>query len=227
MNALRKISIALLCLFLYSGHSVNAMFQQQPTWAEDLEFEFLTSSILYSSLDRPKLKLRVTNVGDEAFKYMGFSFRPDNATQNFPGCATFPNGGFLNLSPGESTIVSTWSACYFGDGLPFEKGTSDHIAEFQFTQNNETFSHIEEFQIVNDEGRQSPSSADGNEFTISGRITIKGGYFPQVKLYVKTRNSLEMEIETEPSGEGELSFSFPAQQGFDWYLVTTAEMQDE
>ncbi len=227
MKALNTFSLAFICLFLCCGVESKAMYQQTPEWAEDLELEFLTPRVMYSSLERPKLKLRVTNVSNEAIEYMGFDFRPDGSSQNFPGCATFPNGGFINLAPGESTIVSTWSGCYFGDGLAFEEGTTDHIAEFHFTRDNEIYMHQEEFQIVNDEGRSSPASPDGNDTMVSGVIRVKGGYLPQVRLYAKTIQSLPLLMETEPAGESGFAFSFPVQQGFEWYLQINATMEGE
>lgn len=223
----RYISI-LSFLVLFLGTWQLKAQGSDPEWANDLEIEFLTPRVLYSSLERPKLKLHITNIGSEPIEYMGFNdFKPDNEDRSFPGCATFPNGGFINLEVGESTIVSVWSNCYFGDGLTLPEGTSDHIATFNFVQKNEVYSHIEEFQIVNDEGRESPASADGNDITVAGVIDVKGGYNPQVRLYAKTAQSREMEIDIEPADESSFTFNFQAQAGIEWYLVTTADLEGD
>lgn len=108
----RYISI-LSFLVLFLGTWQLKAQGSDPEWANDLEIEFLTPRVLYSSLERPKLKLHITNIGSEPIEYMGFNdFKPDNEDRSFPGCATFPNGGFINLEVGESTIVSVWSNCY-------------------------------------------------------------------------------------------------------------------
>ena len=216
------ICLAQVCFILPAKGQTST-----PSWAESLELEFLSPTIFYSSLDRPKLKVRLTNAGNDSLKYVGFDFRPDNQSKNLPGCATFPNGGFINLAPGESTIVSTWTSCYFGDGLTFEEGTSDHTAEFHFIKNNEVYVFRQEFQIVNDEERTSPASANGEDIRISGRINILGGYAPQVRLYAKTIRSREIEVEIQPDGPSSFTFDFLAQAGFDWYLVSTADQEGE
>ena len=134
------------CNVLATTFSATGDDHKEPennNWYDQLDFEFLTDRIISVGLDgNPKMRLRVTNTGNEAINYIGFRFLPDQANENFPGCATFPNGGFVNLEPGESTIVSAWSNCYFGNGLQLPEGTSDHTANFIFSFDNEAVGKI-------------------------------------------------------------------------------------
>lgn len=217
--------LILLCLFVLP-FQVEA--QTIPAWAQDLDFEYLTPRTLYAGLDgNPKLRVRITNNGNSAVNYFGFDFRPDNESQNFPGCATHPNGGLINLEPGESTVVAVWSNCYFGDGLVLPEGTSEHVAEFRFSKDNDEFHIIENFTIVNDRERTSPELTDGENMTIAGTIRVAGGYAPQINLKVKTVQSQEFNVEVQASGPSEYAFSFPAADRDDWYLVITGGVQDQ
>lgn len=198
-----------------------------PAWAQNLEFEFLTQRTIRWSLDgQPKLRVQITNKGNDAVTNVAFDFRADDQPQNFPGCATFPNGGFINLEPGESTVVSVWSNCYFGDGLQLPQGTSEHVGEFRFEKAGEQFALRESFTIINDGGRTEPALTDGDNMTIAGTIRIAGGYMPQANLKVKTIKSQEYSVETRPAGEGLLSFEFEAADRSDWFLVLSGNVQD-
>lgn len=216
--------LVFFCLIFSSIESEG----QTPAWAQDIDFEYLTQRTIRPGLDgQPKLRVRVTNNGNSAISYVGFDFRPDNQAQNLPGCATHPNGGFINLEPGESTVVSVWSNCYFGDGLVLPEGTSEHVAEFRFSKGNESFSLQEDFTIINDLNRNSPELTDGKNMTISGTIRVAGGYNPQIGLKVKTTRSQEFNVETQPAGAGMFSFSFEAAERDDWYLVVSGNTPPE
>lgn len=217
--------LIILCL-VFIQTTLNA--QGIPAWAQDLEFEYLTPRTLYAGLDgNPKLRVRITNNGNSPVNYFGFDFRPDGENQNFPGCATHPNGGLINLEPGESTVVAVWSNCYFGDGLVLPEGTSEHVAQFRFSKDNEDF-HIEEtFTIVNDRERTTPELSDGDNMTISGTISVAGGYAPQINLKVKTVQSQEFNVEVQASGPSQYSFSFSAAERDDWYLEVTGGIPNQ
>lgn len=220
---LRFFYLFLLSLLLPIGASAN----NTPAWAQNLEFEFLTQRTIRWSLDgQPKLRVRVTNNGSEAVSSVAFDFRPDDQPQNFPGCATFPNGGYINLQPGESTVVSVWSNCYFGDGLQLPQGTSEHVGEFRFEKGGEHFALRETFTIINDGGRTEPALTDGDNMTIAGTIRVAGGYMPQANLKVKTIKSQEYNVETQPAGEGLIRFEFQAADRSDWFLVLSGNIQD-
>ena len=218
------------CNVLATTFSATGDDHKEPennNWYDQLDFEFLTDRIISVGLDgNPKMRLRVTNTGNEAINYIGFRFLPDQANENFPGCATFPNGGFVNLEPGESTIVSAWSNCYFGNGLQLPEGTSDHTANFIFSFDNEEITITEEFQIINDRDRTGPNSESGETMPIAGTITLDGGYTPMTNLIVKTLHSNEFQVELSPAGEGGFAFSFEADVRDDWYLVVKVNDQE-
>ncbi|WP_420388252.1 cadherin domain-containing protein [Roseivirga sp.] len=225
MKASHFSCLILLCLFVLP---FQVKTQTVPAWAQDLDFEYLTPRTLYAGLDgNPKLRVRITNNGSTAVNYFGFDFRPDNESQNFPGCATHPNGGFINLEPGESTVVAVWSNCYFGDGLVLPEGTSEHVAEFRFSKDNDEFHIIENFTIVNDRERTSPELENGENMTIAGTIRVAGGYAPQINLKVRTEQSQEFNVQVQASGPSEYAFSFPAADRDDWYLVVAGGIQDQ
>lgn len=227
MRTLLKGALLAICVIfsnstVYPGTSTGKPTEtaRYNSWIDNLDFEFLTKKIISSTLDgKPKMRLKVTNTGNEAINRVEFRFIPDDASENFPGCATFPNGGFVNLEPGESTTVSVWSNCYFGDGLHLPDGTSDHTANFIFKKDDEEHTITETFQIINDNGRTSPAGESGENMTISGRITVAGGYLPMVDLNVKSVQSSEFQIVTEPGGEGIYTFEFAAEDRDDWFLV--------
>ena len=225
MKALYFSCLIFYCLFSFQQ---KGLAQTVPTWAQDLEFEYLTPTTLYAGLDgNPKLRLKVTNNGSTNVEYVGFDFRPDNQSQNFPGCATHPNGGFINLAPGESTVVAVWSNCYFGDGLVLPEGTSEHVAQFRFSKNNESFHQDIAFTIINDRERMSPELDGGENMTISGTIRVAGGYSPQVGLKAKTVQSQEFSIDVQQTGPSLYSFSFPAANRDDWYLMLSGQIPDQ
>lgn len=218
--------LACYCLFVtpdsYSTTvgTNNPNPENEDNWYDDLDWEFLSPRVISAGLDgNPKMRLRLTNNGDQALNNISFRFFPDEETQQFSGCATFPNGGYVNLEPGESTIISAWSQCYFGDGLQLPEGTSNHIANFVLEQDGQQFTAVEEFQIINDRERSGPEATDGQNMTIAGTITLGGGYSPLVDLFVKTAQSQEFQVSVQSTGLGTYAFEFMAQQRDDWYLV--------
>ena len=231
MRTLLKCALLISCvIFFYpsvyskTSPEISTKTNNYNSWIDDLDFEFLTQEVISSSLDgRPKMRLKVTNNGASTIDRVEFRFLPDDATENFPGCATFPNGGFINLEPGESTIVSVWSNCYFGDGLQLPPGTSAHTANFIFKKDNDEHTVTENFQIINDNGRTNPAPESGQGMTIAGSIRVAGGYLPMVSLSVKSIHSDEFEVDLEPSDEGILTFEFNAESRDDWYLVVRAD----
>lgn len=202
------------------NHTNYTKTEKEETIWDDLDMEYLGKELIYYSLDgRPKLRVKVTNIGNETINGVTMDFRADDAMSLLPGCATFPNGGTINLAPGESTIVSAWSNCYFGGGLILPPGTSEHVGHFMFTdasQNSMTYDV--NFSIVNDITNGQPEFPTG-DMVITGTVSYPQGYQRQSRVKLRTPWGREQLLEI--NGETGV-FTTSVLERDDWMIVVEA-----
>lgn len=222
---------------IFSNHSVlsgtkeanhspsNKEIKKKTVW-DDLDMEYLGKDLIYYSLDgRPKLRVKVTNIGNETISGIRMDFRADEAMSLLPGCATFPNGGTINLEPGESTIVSAWSNCYFGNGLNLPPGTSEHVGHFMFSSESldSEITFDVNFSIVNDFTGGQPDFPEG-DMVITGTVSYPQGYARQSRVALRTPWGREQLLEID--GETGV-FTTSVLERDDWMIVVETNAGDQ
>ncbi len=209
-----------------ASHSHSKKEIIKKTVWDDLDMEYLGKELIYYSLDgRPKLRVKVTNIGNETISGITMDFRADDAMSLLSGCATFPNGGTINLEPGESTIVSAWSNCYFGNGLNLPPGTSEHVGHFMFTDDsqNSTITFDVNFSILNDLTNDQADFPEG-DMEITGTVSYPQGYLRQSRVKLRTPWGREqvLDIDAETG-----VFTTSVLERDDWMIVVETIESDQ
>ena len=224
----QNLSLFLSFIFLFSSQISNAQ-----TVFLGHELMWVGSDTLFEALDgRPKFKMKVINRSDAITPdRVGMSFRSPDYPNPGGGFANFPNGGFIQLEPGDSMIVSVWSSGVFEHPRDDKNENGVFQREIGFRFLKDVFMEQDSAYV----SRQMtfiewPRPITAERIAGSKTVTVQlpsiqstpiANESPDITISVRTPNSELITIAKRPTGvEHSVEFSLIPRD--DWFLVVDA-----
>ncbi len=199
----------------------------------DHNFTWISPDTINTALDGyPKFKVLVKNNGTgRSPDRLGVSFISNDYEGIIGGFANFPNGGYIKLEPGDSTIASIWSQGVRERAVFDKDANSAFSRDIGFKFRVDDFNNPQE-QIIRrtitfiDWDRPVTLSKIVGSMRIQGTIppdlnasSLPGNTPKETKVYIRTPHSQDL-IEIS-RGPADLPLSFQAEilPREDWYLV--------
>lgn len=188
---------------------------------------------LNEALDgRPKFKMKVINRSDAITPdRVGMSFQSPDYPNPGGGFANFPNGGYIQLEPGDSMIVSVWSSGVFEHPRDDKDENGAFQREIGFRFLKDVFMEQDSIYV----SRQMtfiewPRPITAERISGSKAVTVQlpsvqtvpiANEPPDITISVRTPNSELITIAKRPTGtQHTIQFSLLPRD--DWYLVVDA-----
>lgn len=208
----------------------------------NLQIEYVGPLSLDYALDGKdrNAQVKITNLGNQAINNLSFQIAIVGlgsypATTGDGGFAVFPNGGNIDLSPGESYIAQNWlSGIYesrFGNAPPLTGETKSYIFDFIIATDNRAFNQPDPTSDGSLAGKLTqtlsfthtdPSASLTGELNISGRIALPNGSVPSLGVEVATPYSSWYDVAVT-SSTNSASFSTQVPERDDWLIRITAD----
>jgi hypothetical protein len=208
----------------------------------NLRIEYVGPLSLDYALDSKdrNAQVKITNLGAQAINNLSFQIAIVGlgnypATTGDGGFAVFPNGGNIDLAPGESYIAQNWlSGIYetrFGNAPPLTGETKSYTFDFILATDNRAFHQADPTSDASLAGKLTqtlsfthtdPSAALSGNQTLSGQIALPNGAPPNLAVEVATPYSAwyDVTLTTNPTSA---SFSAQVPARDDWLIRITAD----
>ncbi|WP_445752872.1 hypothetical protein, partial [Polaribacter sp.] len=218
--------------YLQAQHTSN-IHQKKVSSFLDHSFEWISNDSINTALDGyPKFKIKVKNNGiNRSPDRFGVSFISNDYDGVIGGFANFPNGGYIKLEPGDSTIVSIWSQGVKERAITDKDANDIFSRDIGFKFRVDDFNNPQEY-IVRESIKfidwERPVRLDkiGGPMQISGVIPAdlngslnSGNSTNETKVYIRTPNSQDLIEIARGVANQPLSFQANILKRDDWYLV--------
>jgi len=236
--ALRGFSSRILNSFkdLFMPSLVNSV-----VW-NNLQIEYVGPLSLDYALDSKdrNAQVKITNLGTQAINNLSFQIAIVGlgsypATTGDGGFAIFPNGGNIDLAPGESYIAQNWlSGIYesrFGNTPPLTGETKSYTFDFIIATDNRAFHQPDPTSDTSLAGKLTqtlsfthtdPSASLTGDLNLSGQIALPNGSIPSLTVEVATPYSAWYDVELTTS-TNIANFSTQVPERDDWLIRITAD----
>lgn len=146
------------------------------TWTGRFGFKysFVSKTIFEGGLDNePNHRVKIENIGSTKKVNVSMSYTGINADSTVPklsggGFAWFPNGGYINLKPGDTTVVQGWSSGWRECSCT-QTGINNKLVRFIFSYDSTYY------------------GPDGKP---DGRITLSDTIYQPIKLVLRAQSDL-------------------------------------
>lgn len=146
------------------------------TWTGRFGFKysFVSKTIFEGGLDNePNHRVKIENIGSTKKVNVSMSYTGINADSTVPklsggGFAWFPNGGYINLKPGDTTVVQGWSSGWRECSCT-QTGINNKLVRFIFSYDSTYY------------------GPDGEP---DGRITLSDTIYQPIKLVLRAQSDL-------------------------------------
>lgn len=230
---------------------MSALEAAVPVVWNNLKIEYTGPLLLDYDLDSKdrNAKIRITNIGDQPIQNIHFQMAVQGLA-DYPrvsgdgGFAVFPNGGNIDLAPGESYIAQTWlQGIYedrFGNKPPVAGESKTYVIDFILATDNAAFHRPDPTSdpllagkltqsisfTRNDFGinafKTTSSSAIEGGQTLAGTIAGQTGQAPGLTVEIATPYSRWYPVELVFSGS-QASFATRVPERDDWLVRITAD----
>jgi hypothetical protein len=214
----------------------------EPVIWNNLKLEYIGPTELDYALDSKdrNATLKITNIGNEPISDISFQIAIFGIG-NYPmvtgdgGFAVFPNGGNIDLLPGDSYVAQNWlSGIYetrFGNSPPQTGETRAYSFDFilatdnrAFHQANPTSDPLLAGKLTQQISFSNPDYSGGlqGDQVISGQIALQGGSAAGLKVEVATPYSKWFTIDA-PVASGTATFQVAVPERDDWVIRISAD----
>ena len=208
----------------------------------NLQIEYVGPLSLDYALDSKdrNAKIKITNLGTETINNLSFQIAIAGlgnypATTGDGGFAVFPNGGNIDLAPGEFYIAQNWlSGIYesrFGNTPPLTGETKSYTIDFIIATDNSAFQQSDPTADTSVASKLTqtlsfthtdPSAALTGDQTLSGSIALPNGSVPNLAVEVATPYSAWYNVNLT-TGTNSASFSTQVPERDDWLIRISAD----
>jgi hypothetical protein len=193
--------------------------------------QFLDHELVWASPDTlvypfdgtPNFVVRVVNQGtDRSPDRFSFQFSSPDYPNPGGGFATFPNGGYIQLAPAETTWVQAWSAGIYEHPAP--QGFFERDITFRFlldtgSGGQQAYDLTKRVTFEN-LGRPTPSEAYSGPMQVN--VDVLNG-FDMVRAKVRTPFSEWLNIPIQSAGDGVVTFATSLRERDDWLLFVESD----
>ncbi len=224
-----------------------------PVIWNNLKLEYVGPLSLDYDLDGKdrNAKIKITNIGNKEIQNIHFQIAIQGVGE-YPkvvgdgGFAVFPNGGNIDLAPGESYVAQNWlQGIYearFGNTPPAKGQTKTYSIDFILATDNAAFQRanpvadpvlagkftqeiaFSRFDYGINDFRTTTSASLGAGQTLSGSIALPNGPLPGLTVEIGTPYSRWYSVETKVNG-AVASFATTVPVRDDWVVRVTANNQ--
>lgn len=208
----------------------------------NLKIEYVGPLSLDYALDSKdrNAQVKITNLSSQAINNLSFQIAIVGlgnypATTGDGGFAVFPNGGNIDLAPGESYIAQNWlSGIYesrFGNSPPSIGETKSYAFDFIIATDNRAFHQPDPTSDPSLAGKLSqvltfthtdPNAAITGGLTLSGAIALPNGSVANLAVEVATPYSKWYDVDVD-MGPNSATFTIQVPQRDDWLIRITAD----
>lgn len=208
----------------------------------NLQIEYVGPLSLDYALDGKdrNAQVKITNLGTQAINNLSFQIAIVGlgsypATTGDGGFAVFPNGGNIDLAPGESYTAQNWlSGIYesrFGNAPPLTGETKSYTFDFIIATDNRAFNQPDPTSDASLAGKLTqtlsfthtdPSASLTGDLNLSGQIALPNGSIPSLKVEVATPYSAWYDVDLTTS-TSIANFSTQVPERDDWLIRITAD----